>query len=78
MVMAALALHGVDDGFDNDEGHAHTDDAQRIPQAAVKYIVAHIPNPLKAKWKHLFFSLCFGCRSVRFNGIQFPFLGKNR
>lgn len=52
MVLTTFSLHGVDDGFDNDPGHAQTEDAQRIPQAAVKYIVAHIPNPLKAKWKH--------------------------
>ncbi len=53
MVMAALALHGVDDRFDDNVGHAHTDDAQRVPQATVKNIVAHIPYPLKAdEWQH--------------------------
>jgi hypothetical protein len=53
VVMAALALHGVDDGFDDNEGHAHTDDAQRVPQATVKNIVAHIPYPLKTdEWQH--------------------------
>ena len=35
MVMAALALHGVDDRFDDNESHANTDNAQRVPQAAV-------------------------------------------
>jgi hypothetical protein len=52
MVMAALALHGVDNRLDDNVGHPHTDNAQRVPKATVKNIVPHIPYPLKAEWKH--------------------------
>jgi hypothetical protein len=52
MVMAALALFGIDNGFDDNKGHAHAENTQCVPKAAVKDKVAHIPNPLKVKRKH--------------------------
>lgn len=47
---ASFALHGIDHGFDDTKSHPHPNNAERIPEAAVKHQVAHIPNPFKTKW----------------------------
>jgi len=48
MMVRVSAFGGIDDGLDDTKGHAHADDAQRIPQTAMKHIMANIPNPFKA------------------------------
>jgi hypothetical protein len=48
MMVGVAAFGGIDDGLDDTIGHTHADDTQRIPQTAMKHIMANIPNPFKA------------------------------
>jgi hypothetical protein len=57
MAVPPLAFGAVNDGFDDAVSHAQTDDIERIPETAVKYHVAGIPNPFKTERKHVFSSL---------------------
>ena len=53
--MAAFALVGIVNGFDDTVGHTHADNGQCVPKTTVKHDVTHIPNPLKTDIrKHLF------------------------
>ena len=54
MVMGALTAKRIINRLYNAVRHSHSENRQRIPQAAHKQQVACIPNPLKTKWKHYF------------------------
>jgi hypothetical protein len=47
--LAAFALIGIIGGLQYAKGDAHSDDTEGIPEPAVEYQVAHIPDPFKAK-----------------------------
>jgi hypothetical protein len=48
MVVVRIAAFGrIDHGFDNAVRHPHADNAQGIPQATVKDVMADIPHPFE-------------------------------
>jgi hypothetical protein len=52
VMVGALALGRVINRFNDAVGHPHSQDRQRVPQAAHEQHVPCIPNPFKMKWKH--------------------------
>ena len=52
IVVAALILESIVNGFNDAKGHSGTDDIQGIPQPPHKYHMVHIPDLFKTKGKH--------------------------
>ena len=49
VMLVACTLYGIINGLSDTPGHAQADNIQRKPKAAMKYHMAHVPNPFKAK-----------------------------
>jgi hypothetical protein len=56
VAVAPFSLGRVDHGLDYTVGHADTDDVQGVPETAMKYHVAGVPDPFKTERKHVFSS----------------------